>query len=154
MGPKRTFLLDAGDIRNHWTQDKEAGGGSIIGEACHYIDLLRFLVGAPVKRFTATSLGAAPGIGVTEDKASITISFEDGSIGTIHYFANGGKAFPKERIEAFGGDGVLQLDNFKSLRGFGWKGFKSQRLLRQDKGQKACAIAFIEGCRGPRADFL
>lgn len=149
VGPKTYILtMNAGDIpSNHWTQDKEAGGGRIIGEACHYIDLLRFLVGASVKRFTATSLGAVPGIGVTEDKASITISFEDGSIGTIHYFANGGKAFPKERIEAFGGDGVLQLDNFKKLTGYGWKGFKSQRFLKQDKGQKACATAFVESIR-------
>ena len=68
-------------------------------------------------------------------------------MGTVHYFANGGKAFPKERIEAFGGNGVLQLDNFKSLRGFGWRGFKSQRLWRQDKGQKACAAAFVESIR-------
>ncbi|MBL4680759.1 MAG: Gfo/Idh/MocA family oxidoreductase, partial [Pseudomonadales bacterium] len=148
-GPK-TFILtmNAGHIpAGHWTQDREMGGGRIIGEACHYIDLLRFLVGAPISGFTATSLGAAPGVGITEDKASITLSFEDGSMGTIHYFANGGKAFPKERIEAFGGDGVLQLNNFKHLKGYGWKGFKSQRLLSQDKGQKACAAAFVESIR-------
>ena len=84
---------------------------------------------------------------VTQDKATITLSFEDGSLGTIHYFANGGKAFPKERIEAFGGDGVLQLDNFKRLKGYGWKGFRSKRLLSQDKGQKACAAAFVDSIR-------
>jgi len=149
LGPK-TFILtmNAGDVpADHWTQDREMGGGRIIGEACHYIDLLRFLVGAPISGFTATRLGASPGMDITEDKASITLSFEDGSMGTIHYFANGGKAFPKERIEAFGGDGVLQLDNFKRLKGYGWKGFKSQRLLTQDKGQKACAAAFVECIR-------
>tara|TARA_R110001599_G_scaffold353465_1_gene593095 strand:+ start:5947 stop:8061 length:2115 start_codon:yes stop_codon:yes gene_type:complete len=148
-GPK-TFILtmNAGHISaDHWTQDRELGGGRIIGEACHYIDLLRFLVGAPIMGFTASSLGAAPGAGITEDKASITLSFEDGSMGTIHYFANGGKAFPKERIEAFGGDGVLQLDNFKRLRGYGWQGFRSQRLLSQNKGQKACVAAFVDSVR-------
>jgi predicted dehydrogenase/threonine dehydrogenase-like Zn-dependent dehydrogenase len=148
-GPK-TFILtmNAGDIpADHWTQDREIGGGRIIGEACHYIDLLRFLVGAPISGFVCTSMGAAPGVGITEDKASITLSFEDGSMGTIHYFANGGKAFAKERIEAFGSDGVLQLDNFKRLKGYGWKGFKSQRLWSQDKGQKACAAAFVESIR-------
>jgi predicted dehydrogenase len=140
--------MNAGHIpADHWTQDRELGGGRIIGEACHYIDLLRFLVGAPIRSFTSSSLGAAPGVDVTEDKASITLTFEDGSMGTLHYFANGGKAFPKERIEAFGGDGVLQLDNFKRLKGFGWKGFKSQRLLSQDKGQKACVAAFVEAVR-------
>ena len=68
-------------------------------------------------------------------------------MGTIHYFANGGKAFPKERIEAFGGNGVLQLDNFKRLQGYGWQGFRGQRLLRQDKGQKACAAAFVDSVK-------
>lgn len=148
-GPK-TFILtmNAGNIpADHWTQDRDVGGGRIIGEACHYIDLLRFLVGAPISGFAAKTLGAARGVGITEDKASITLNFEDGSMGTIHYFANGGKAFPKERIEAFGGDGVLQLDNFKRLKGYGWKSFKSQRLLSQDKGQKACAAAFVESIR-------
>jgi predicted dehydrogenase/threonine dehydrogenase-like Zn-dependent dehydrogenase len=148
-GPK-TFILtmNAGRIpTDHWTQDRELGGGRIIGEACHYIDLLRFLVGAPVSGFTASSLGAAPGVDIGEDKASITLTFEDGSLGTIHYFANGGKAFPKERIEAFGGAGVLQLDNFKRLKGYGWKGFRSQRLLNQDKGQKVCVAAFVDSVR-------
>ena len=148
-GPKTYILtMNAGAIpADHWTQDRELGGGRIIGEACHYIDLLRFLVGAPIVSFTATSLGATSGGQLTEDKASITLSFEDGSMGTIHYFANGGKAFPKERIEAFGSDGVLQLDNFKRLKGFGWKGFKSERLRSQNKGQKACAAAFVDAIR-------
>ncbi|MBL4782702.1 MAG: bi-domain-containing oxidoreductase [Porticoccaceae bacterium] len=148
-GPK-TFILtmNAGAIpADHWTQDRLQGGGRIIGEACHYIDLLRHLVGAPVKGFVATSLGDVSGA-IGEDKASITLSFEDGSMGTIHYFANGGKAFPKERIEVFGGDAVLQLDNFKRLKGYGWKGFKSQRLRSQDKGQQACTAAFVESVRG------
>ncbi|MEP5568701.1 MAG: bi-domain-containing oxidoreductase [Halioglobus sp.] len=149
VGPK-TFILtmNAGHIpADHWTQDLEAGGGRIIGEACHYIDLLRFLVGAPISGFSANRIGNAPRLEVTDDKATITLTFEDGSMGTIHYFANGGKAFPKERIEAFGGNGVLQLDNFKRLRGFGWKGFRSQRLRSQDKGQKACVAAFVDSVR-------
>ena len=145
-GPK-TFILtmNAGDIpADHWTQNREVGGGRIIGEACHYIDLLRFLVGSPISDFSGTSIAAALGDGIKEDKASITLSFDDGSIGTIHYFANGGKAFPKERIEAFAAGGVLQLDNFKRLKGYGWRGFERQRLLKQDKGQRACVAAFAE----------
>ncbi len=148
-GPKTfIFTMTAGAIPpDHWTQDRELGGGRIIGEACHYIDLMRHLAGAPIAGFSAHSIGSAPGVDIAEDKASITLTFEDGSMGTIHYFANGGKAFPKERIEAFGGDAVLQLDNFKALKGFGWKGFKSQRLRSQNKGQKACAAAFVESIR-------
>jgi len=68
-------------------------------------------------------------------------------MGTIHYFANGNKGFPKERIEVFGAGRVLQLDNFRGLRGWGWPGFRSVRLWRQDKGHVACANAFIEAVR-------
>ena len=71
----------------------------------------------------------------------------DGSIGTIHYFANGSKSFPKERLEIFAGNGILQLDNFRKLRGFGWPTFKSMNLWRQNKGQNACAKAFIDSIR-------
>src|SRR5690606_32546615 len=69
--------------------------------------------------------------------------FEDGSFGTIHYLANGGASFPKERIEVFAGGRTLQLDNFLSLRGFNWPGFRKQKLWRQDKGQAGCVAAFM-----------
>jgi len=144
-GPKVFMMtMNAGAIpADHWTQNAAVGGGRIIGEACHYIDLMRYLVGCKIKSFTASSIGKEAGLAISEDKAAITLSFEDGSFGTIHYLANGGKAFPKERVEVFADDAVLQLDNFRVLKGFGWKGFKSQRLLRQDKGQKACVNDFV-----------
>ena len=78
------------------------------------------------------------------DTATIELKFADGSIGAIHYFANGSKAFPKERLEVFAGGRILQLDNFRRLTGFGWPRFRSMRLMRQDKGQRACAAAFVE----------
>lgn len=74
----------------------------------------------------------------------IQLSFKDGSIGTVNYLANGSKAFPKERLEVFCAGGILQLDNFRSLRSFGWAGFSSDRLWRQDKGQKACVQTFVD----------
>lgn len=148
-GPK-TFIMtmNAGDIPSeHWTQDPSIGGGRIIGEACHYIDLMRHLAGCKITGFNAMCMGDAPGIAIREDKASITLSFEDGSIGTIHYFANGGKDFPKERIEVFANDAVLQLDNFRKLTGFGWKGFSKMKLSSQDKGQKNCSKAFVDSIK-------
>lgn len=146
----KTFIMtmNAGDIpANHWTQDTEVGGGRIIGEACHYIDLMRFLAGSKIKSFNAVKMGDTPGIDITEDKAIITLTFEDGSIGTIQYFANGGKAFPKERIEVFCDDAVLQLDNFRKLTGFGWKGFSKFKTNSQDKGQDACCEAFVKSIK-------
>lgn len=144
--PKSFIMtMNAGEIpAEHWTQDPAVGGGRIVGEACHYIDLMRFLAGSEITGFTATKMGDVPGIEVTDDKASITLTFADGSFGTILYLANGGKAFPKERIEVFANGAVLQLDNFKALRSYGWPGFKGKKLMSQDKGQQACATLFIQ----------
>jgi predicted dehydrogenase len=137
--------MNAGAIpANHWTQDDMVGGGRIIGEACHYIDLMRFLAGSPIVSLQARRMGDAPGITITEDKASITLGFEDGSFGTILYLANGASSFPKERVEVFAAGRVLQLDNFRKLKGYAWPGFTKMNLWRQDKGQSACAAAFLQ----------
>lgn len=143
--PKSFIMtMNAGAIpADHWTQDNEVGGGRIIGEACHFIDLMRFLAGAEVVSVQARRMGEARGVPVTEDKAAITLGFADGSFGTVHYLANGPASFPKERIEVFAAGRVLQLDNFRKLRGYGWSGFKKMNLWRQDKGQAACAAAFL-----------
>lgn len=146
----KTFIMtmNAGEIpKDHWTQDAEVGGGRIIGEACHYIDLMRFLAGSKIESFTAVKMGENHFVELTEDKALISLTFEDGSMGSIHYFANGGKSFPKERIEVFCDNAVLQLDNFRKLRGFGWKGFNNMNLWLQDKGQENCVHAFMESVR-------
>ena len=146
----KTFIMtmNAGEIpKEHWTQNSEIGGGRIIGEACHYIDLMRFLAGSKIKSFDAVKIGENNFLEVTEDKALISLTFEDGSIGSIHYFANGGKSFPKERIEVFCDNAVLQLDNFRKLRGFGWKGFSKMHLWSQDKGQKNCVEKFLKNVK-------
>jgi predicted dehydrogenase/threonine dehydrogenase-like Zn-dependent dehydrogenase len=151
--PKSFIMtMNAGAIpKDTWIQDIKVGGGRIIGEACHYIDLMRYLSGAKIVSVQARRMGTHPGVEVTEDKAAILLGFADGSFGTIHYLANGGKAFPKERIEVFAGDAVLQLDNFRKLRGFGWKNFKKMNIMRQDKGQEACAAAFLESIRAGKS---
>jgi predicted dehydrogenase len=82
-----------------------------------------------------------------DDKVSIMLTFADGSFGTIHYMANGGKHFPKERVEIFCAGAVLQMDNYRVLKGFGWTGFNKLRLYKQDKGQEACALNFINAIR-------
>jgi len=143
--PKSFIMtMNAGAIpSDHWTQDNEVGGGRIIGEACHFIDLMRFLAGSEIVSVQARRMGDNPGVPLTEDKASITLGFADGSFGTILYLANGAASFPKERVEVFAAGRVLQLDNFRKLKGFGWPGFKKINLWKQDKGQNACAAAFL-----------
>jgi predicted dehydrogenase/threonine dehydrogenase-like Zn-dependent dehydrogenase len=142
--PKALVMtVNAGVISaDHWTQDADIGGGRIVGEVCHFLDLLRHLAGSPI-----TSHYMQPMASETGDSASITLGFADGSTGTIHYFANGNKALPKERLEVFCAGKVLQLDNFRALTGYGWKRFGRMRLWRQDKGQRACAAAFVEAIR-------
>lgn len=152
-GPKSfIYTVNAGAIpADHWTQDAAVGGGRIIGEVCHFVDLLRFLVGAPVLDWNLSSQGAACGQTGTGDTLTVSLRFAEGSIASIHYFANGGKAFPKERLEVFAGGGVLQLDNFLRLRAYSWPGVGSGRLWRQDKGQNACAKAFLDAIREGKA---
>ncbi|EEY91597.1 GroES-like protein [Acinetobacter junii SH205] len=147
--PKSFIMtMNAGAIpAEHWTQDLQIGGGRIIGEACHFIDLMRFLAGSKIVSIQARRMGETDAVQVLEDKASMTFGFEDGSFGTIFYLANGASSFPKERIEVFTAGRVLQLDNFRKLKGFGWPGFNKMNLWRQDKGQEACAAAFVESIR-------
>jgi predicted dehydrogenase len=147
----RCFVMtvNAGEVAvEHWTQDRETGGGRLAGEACHFIDLIRFLAGSAISTVHAQAIGAAPGVRVRDDKATITLGFADGSMGTIHYFANGHRAFPKERLEVFCAGRILQLDNFRKLRGWGWSGFSSMGLWRQDKGQQRCVEAFLAAVAG------
>ena len=147
--PKSFIMtMNAGAIpADHWTQDNAVGGGRIIGEACHFIDLMRFLAGSKIVSVQARRMGETDAVQVLEDKSSITLGFEDGSFGTIFYLANGASSFPKERVEVFAAGRVLQLDNFRKLKGFGWSGFNKMNLWRQDKGQDACAAAFVESIR-------
>jgi len=140
-GPKAFVMtVNAGFVpADHWTQDPLVGGGRLVGEACHFIDLLRFLSSSPIANYSTARMEAKTG-----DTVTISLQFSDGSIGTIHYFANGNKAFPKERIDVFASGRVLQLDNFRGVTGFGWPGFRKMTLWRQDKGQSACSSAFVE----------
>jgi len=137
-----SMTVNAGAIPpDHWTQDPEVGGGRIIGEGCHFIDLLSHLAGAPVLRVASMMVGEGPA--VREDKTAILLGFADGSVGTLQYFANGAKSYPKETLEVFSEGRVLRLNNFRETRGFGFKGFKKLKTWRQDKGHTAEITAFI-----------
>ena len=147
VGEPKSFVMtvNAGEIPpDHWTQDRAVGGGRIIGEGCHFIDLLRFLADAPIASTQAMMMGQADGVSIRDDKVTISLSFQDCSFGTVHYLANGHKGFPKERLEVFCAGGILQLDNFRSLRGYGWPGFNKMNLWRQNKGNAACVTAFVD----------
>jgi predicted dehydrogenase/threonine dehydrogenase-like Zn-dependent dehydrogenase len=109
------YRVNAGAIPlNHWTQDPEIGGGRIIGEGCHFVDFITFLVGTAPDSVIAHAL--PDGGKYREDNVSMTFTFPDGSLGTVDYLANGDKSFPKERVEVFCGGQIAVLDDFVSLQ--------------------------------------
>ena len=136
------YRVNAGFLPlTHWLHDPAQGGGRIIGEGCHFIDFLTFLVGAPPVRVQAQAL---PDQGrYREDNALLTFTFPDGSIGSLSYLANGDKAFPKERVEVFCGGRVAVLDDFRSLELVqNGKRTNDRSRLRQDKGHRGEWEAF------------
>ena len=138
------ITVNAGKIPpEHWTQDAETGGGRIIGEACHFIDLFRFLTGSKITDVHTAFMNDGSEAGNPPDTAVISLSCQNGSIGSINYFANGTKDFPKERIEIFISGKIIQIDNFKSITFYGFKKAKNISLWSQDKGQNNCAQEFI-----------
>jgi predicted dehydrogenase len=137
------YRVNAGYIPlTHWLHDLEQGGGRIIGEGCHFVDFLAFLVGAPPVAVSARGL---PDAGrYREDNVLLTFTFADGSLGTVSYLANGDKAFGKERVEVFCGGRVAVLDDFRSLEMVrDGKREVVRSRLRQDKGHKAAWQAFV-----------
>lgn len=148
-----SITVNAGFIpREHWTQDPERGGGRIIGEGCHFIDLLSHLTGSPVAQVSAQMVGGSNP--VREDKMSILLKFADGSVGTVHYFANGSKSYPKETLEIFGDGRVILMKNFRITTGFGFKGFRNFRTWRQDKGHRAEIAAFVNAVATGRPPLI
>jgi len=143
--------VNAGPIPlNHWTQDPGIGGGRIIGEACHFLDFIIFLVGAVPVSVTAHAL--PDGGKYRDDNVSMTFTFPDGSIGIVDYLANGDKSFPKERVEVFCGGQIAVLDDFVLLQTV--KNGKKKELKRaQNKGWveewKFFAKAIREGGEPP-----
>ena len=134
--------INAGFISSDvWVQDMKTGGGRIVGEACHFIDLMIFLSGSKVKDVVMSGLGTNPSDNT--DNAVITLKFVNGTQGVINYFSNGSKSYSKERLEVYSQGRVLILDNFRKLEGYGFSGFSSISG-KIDKGHKEQFKRLIE----------
>ena len=126
--------MNAGTIpANVWVHDMQVGGGRIIGEACHFIDLITFLTGSKVKAVCMNAMGINPQ--ENTDNATILLQYENGSTGVINYFANGSKSYEKERIEVYSQERTAIINNFRKLETFGFKNLKSFKT-GLDKGHK------------------
>ena len=148
------YRVNAGRLpRDHWTHDPEKGGGRIIGEVCHFVDLLQFLIGAPPVSVFAEAVSGSSSATVSEDSVFITLRFADGSNGAIAYLAEGDAGLGKERVEIFGEGKVFVIDDFRRASLYR-KGKEEQINLRsQDKGQaeevRAVCAMVLEGGPSP-----
>ena len=133
------YRINAGPLpSDHWTLDPEQGGGRIIGEACHFIDFITFLVGSLPERVHAAGVPSRLG-----ENVNIRLRFPDGSLGAVDYLTSGDRAFPKERVEVFGGGRVAVIDDFRSFEWVSGGEVKRTRST-QDKGHRAIWVAFIK----------
>lgn len=138
------MTVNAGAIPpDHWVHDPVVGGGRIIGEGCHWLDLVSFLLGSSIRDVNAVGVDADAGIQTPNDHVSISLNLEDGSIAVINYFANGHRTYPKETLTVFSEGRILELNNFRTLNGFGTPGFRRMKLFRQDKGHRAEIDQFV-----------
>ncbi|NCD35137.1 MAG: dehydrogenase [Spartobacteria bacterium] len=142
-GPKSIVAtMNAGAIpADVWVHDMKVGGGRILGEACHYIDLCSFYAGSQVESVCMNALGRDPQDNT--DCASILLRYKNGTNAVINYFANGSKAYAKERVEVYSQERTFVIDNWRELRGYGVAGFKKMKT-RQDKGHKAQFKLLVE----------
>ncbi len=150
------YRVNAGRIpREHWIQDREQGGGRIIGEVCHFIDLMHFLTGAVTTRVYAEAIESRNHETINEDSVFISLRFSDGSNGSIAYLAEGDRAMPKERIEIFGDGKVFVLDDFRSATLYHKGRVENLKLRNQDKGQmdevRAVCEMVLKGTAAPIA---
>ena len=138
------FRINAGEIPyDHWIQDKEIGGGRIIGEVCHFLDLSMFFAGSKPKSLYAVELPDPQNL---MDTLNISIQFENGSIATISYYANGSKELKKEYIEVFSNGVSFVIDDFKNLAIYSNK-TKRKKMFNQDKGHKKEIELFLDSIR-------
>ena len=144
--------MNAGAIPlKHWVHDPDTGGGRLIGEACHFIDLAVFVTGSLVADVCAAGLGG--GGAPAGDTASILLRHLNGSTSVVNYFANGHRSHPKERMEIFSQERVLVLDDFRETTGHGFRGF-SRLKTRQDKGHAAQFAEFARRMREGGAPLI
>lgn len=142
-GPVNLNLtMNAGFIpKEVWVHDMSIGGGRIIGEACHYLDLCVFLTGSEIVSVCMNGMGENPASNL--DNASILLKFKNGSNAVVNYFANGSKAYSKERLEVYSRERIWITDNFRTTKAFGVKGFKNIKT-KVDKGHKVQFHKYIE----------
>lgn len=150
-GPKSiNMMINSGRIdKHHWINNKEIGGGRLIGEACHFLDLAKYIIDEKVVDFSKNIMHSDIG-----DTFSINLKFQDGSISSINYFSNGNKSYPKEKIEIFANGNILLIDNFKNIKIFDSKINLPKIFYKQDKGQENMISFFFDSIINKKDDII
>jgi predicted dehydrogenase/threonine dehydrogenase-like Zn-dependent dehydrogenase len=145
-GPMNVILtVNAGTLpKGHWLLDKDIGGGRLLGEACHFIDLCRFMVGASIIAVCANSIAETE---APSQNASILLRFADGSNAVVNYFSNGSKGYHKERLELYRSNQTIVIENWKSLRSYGFRKDINKRGT-QDKGHSTLIASWLKSLKG------
>ena len=139
------YRVNAGAIpKESWIQDNDSGGGRIIGEVCHFIDLLTYFAGSAPVSVYASAMRTTENL---NDTITLNLNYENGSIGSVCYFANGDKSLPKERFEIYGGGRAAVMEDFRSVTVYSQGRQKDKKLLVQDKGQKTEMQLFLEAVK-------
>lgn len=147
-----TYRVNAGRLpEDSWVFDPVQGGGRITGEVCHFVDVLMHLIGARPERVFAEACGLPDPSGQEKDSVTVSLRFEDGSVGTIHYLGRGDASLPKEHLEVFGGDRIARLDNYRTLTVHHKNKRKAKKLLNQQKGFAEETAAFVQAVRAGSA---
>jgi polar amino acid transport system substrate-binding protein len=142
------YRINAGfAAKDHWIQKPDEGGGRIVGEVCHFLDLMQFITGSDPLRVFAESISANNNAVSDSDNVSITIKYRDGSLGTIFYVANGDSSLPKEQIEVFGESSVTVVNDFKKVQLIRKGRTRTVRRYKQDKGHRKELQAFIDAVK-------
>ena len=140
------FRVNAGFIpKDHWTQNPQLGGGRIIGEMCHFIDLMQFFTNSRIESVYASCINVQNSEITNEDNISVILKFSDGSVGNLVYLANGDKSMPKERLEIFGGGKIGVIHDFRYGEIF--KNNKTHKLSLSGKGHKQEVFEFLDSIK-------
>tara|TARA_B100000989_G_C19525522_1_gene466632 strand:- start:1254 stop:3353 length:2100 start_codon:yes stop_codon:yes gene_type:complete len=145
VNSQKSFIynINAGKLsQDHWVKDPKIGGGRIIGEICHFLDLLIFLTGEKIVNFSISSMDDS-----LEDCFIITLNFKDGSVACINYFSNGHPKVEKENLKIFTEGKYLEMNNFLKINGYGWKNFSKKTFFYQQKGHKECIHKFLHSVK-------
>ena len=146
-----SMTVNAGALPKDLWVHEPSQGGRIIGEGCHWIDLMSFIANSKVKSVHSIAINQESELPIKNDNVIINLKFEDGSIGTLQYISTGNKSFSKERLTVFCEGKVLELDNFKKVNGFGTSSFKK---MGQDKGHKAEMVGFVDNIKNYKSAMI